>query len=435
MATPTPARDPADSELDGLTKGWPPGAGRLRLRDVGRQGWNVLREDLPLPVALLKQSALEHNSRWMRQFLALSGAKLCPHGKTTMSPQLFRRQLADGAWGITLATMQQVRVAREFGIERILLANELWGAPALNYLADELERDERFDFYCLVDSLAGVDTLAQAWRRRLVRRPLQVLVEVGVAGKRCGCRGVAASLEVARAVQRASPWLQLRGVEGFEGVITGATPAERDEQVRSYLAELGQVARQCAAESLFAPGRVLLTAGGSSFFDLVTTALSSVELPDVEVIVRSGCYLTHDSLVLQQLYEQLLERSADARRLGPGLRPALEVWAYVLSRPEPTRAVLSMGKRDCSFDADLPVPRWHQRPGSTAGVEQVAPDHRIIGLNDQHALVEIPSHSPWRVGDLVGCGISHPCTTFDRWQFLPLVDDDYQVVDAVRTYF
>ncbi|WP_390813830.1 hypothetical protein [Bremerella alba] len=25
------------------------------------------------------------------------------------------------------------------------------------------------------------------------------------------------------------------------------------------------------------------------------------------------------------------------------------MWAYVQSRPEPTRAVLNLGKRDCSF--------------------------------------------------------------------------------------
>jgi D-serine deaminase-like pyridoxal phosphate-dependent protein len=38
------------------------------------------------------------------------------------------------------------------------------------------------------------------------------------------------------------------------------------------------------------------------------------------------------------------------------------------------------------------------------------------------------------VGDWVDCGPSHPCTVFDKWQLLPVVDGD-TVVDLVRTWF
>src|SRR5262245_32799435 len=116
-----------DTELDDSLKGLPPGTRGLRLRDVGRQGWRLLDEDLPLPAAVLLQSALEHNDRWLREFLSGWQASLAPHGKTTMSPQLFAQQLAGGAWGITLATLQQVLVARRFGVPRIVLANQLVG--------------------------------------------------------------------------------------------------------------------------------------------------------------------------------------------------------------------------------------------------------------------------------------------------------------------
>jgi D-serine dehydratase len=111
-------------------KGWPAVAGALPLGDVGRQGWNLLREDLPLPVALLKASGLVHNGRWMRSFLEHFDVRLCPHGKTTMAPQLFARQLGDGAWGITVATVQQLMVCRRFGVPRVLLANQLIGRQA-----------------------------------------------------------------------------------------------------------------------------------------------------------------------------------------------------------------------------------------------------------------------------------------------------------------
>src|SRR5476649_1063747 len=120
--------------LDGRIKGIPGGVSGFPLRAIGEQGWNLLREDLPLPAAVLRRSALAGNSRWMREYLALSGAVIAPHGKTTMSPQLFRQQIADGAWAMTVATTQQLRIARDSGITRIVLANQLVGKQAIAYV-------------------------------------------------------------------------------------------------------------------------------------------------------------------------------------------------------------------------------------------------------------------------------------------------------------
>lgn len=420
--------------VSSMLKGVPTGIDDLPLSDIGLQGWNVLRQDLPFPLAVLRQSALRHNADWMRRFLRLSGALFSPHGKTTMSPQLFEQQLADGAWGITLATASQVMVARRFGIPRILLANELVGAASIRAIVEELERDPDFDFYCLVDSVEGVQILDVALQQSGCRRPLQVLVEIGVAGKRCGCRDLETALQVAQAVSRAEH-LVLRGVEGFEGVINSASPEESDRLVRAFLQQLVSVAERFAVEGLFEEGPILLSAGGTQYFDLVAEVLSRAPLGGrAQVIVRSGCYLTHDSQICERLHQQLRERCPEARDLGAGLLPALEVWGVVLSRPEPTRVVVSLGKRDCSFDADLPLPvKWfrsglHTAPAPLAG-------HRTAMLHDQHAMLEVPGDSPLQVGDLVACGISHPCTTFDRWQFIPIVDDEYQVTGGIRCFF
>ena len=115
--------------------------------------------------------------------------------------------------------------------------------------------------------------------------------------------------------------------------------------------------------------------------------------------------------------------------------PALEVWAYVQSLPEPGRALLSLGKRDVSSD-ELPVPiKWH-RPGSESPkATLISGDYRVSRLNDQHCYADIPPDCPWKVGDMVGFGISHPCLTFDKWRVLHLVDDDYRVMESIRTYF
>lgn len=418
--------------LDDRMKGLP-GGGAPTLGSVGARGWNLLRQDLPLPCPVLKEAALAHNSRWMRRFLASSGAKLAPHGKTTMSPQLFQRQLDDGAWAITLATAHQVMVARRYGVPRILFANQLVGAAETRSILRELARDPAFDFYCLVDSPAGARLLAEAARAEPPGRPVQVLLEVGMTGGRAGARDLAAALAVARAVKEAAPLLALRGVEGFEGIVDAGDEAAAERQVAGFLDFLVAVAGACAAE--FAAGPVILSAGGSMYFDMVAERFGEADLGrETLPVLRSGCYLTHDSGMYRRAFAGVLRRSGRARELGEGLRPALELWAYVLSRPEPTRAVLGFGRRDASYDAGLPVPRFRFRPG--AGRPQaVADDHRVVAINDQHAYLDLPAASPFAVGDMVGLGISHPCLTFDKWQFVPVVDEDYNVVSAIRTFF
>lgn len=421
------------SLIDGTFKGIPPAERPFALGELGARGWNLLRREVAFPAAVLRDDLLAHNSQWMRRFLALSGAQLCPHGKTTMSPQLFARQMADGAWGITLATIQQVCYARRFGVPRILLANQLVDPRGVEFIAGELTRDPRFGFLCLVDSLEGVELLERELARLAPARRLDVLVEVGEPGRRTGCRTVDEALAVARRASQ-SRWLALRGVEGFEGVISDPDPAHAATLVAAFLRRMLDVARGAAGEGLFAPGPVILTAGGSVFFDLAAGALALSGLTEqVVTLIRSGCYLTHDSAILDRLYQDLLRRSPAARALGPGLQPALEVWSYVQSRPEPTRVVLAFGKRDASHDADLPIPTaWH-RAGTTAPARLLG--HRVVSLNDQHSLLDVPVDSPLAVGDLVACGISHPCTTFDRWSLLLLVNERYDVVGGVRTGF
>jgi D-serine dehydratase len=423
-----------DSTVDPTTKGWPPGPG-LPLREVGRQGWNVLRGDLPLPVALIKASALRHNSRWMRTFLERFGVAICPHGKTTMAPQLFARQLADGAWGITVATVQQLRVCRRFGVQRVMLANQLVGRQAIREVLAELRADPAFWFACLVDSVATVEQLAAEARAVGCDRPLQVLLEGGYPGGRTGCRTTEQALSVARAAA-AAPELALIGVEGFEGLIARATPAETAANVERFLGFLAEVARACATENLFAPGRILLSAGGSAFFDQVTRRLREAGLErEVDVVLRSGCYLTHDSKMYRQFFDQMREREPEIKSLGDDLQAALELWAYLQSIPEPGRAIATLGKRDVSFDVDMPVPERWFRPGVHTRPQALGAGFEVVGLNDQHAHLALPDGSPLRVGDMLSFGISHPCTTFDKWQLLFVVDDDYRVIEGIRTFF
>ncbi len=418
--------------VDETFKGMPGGLAPTKLSEIGKKGWNLLAEDLPLPACVLKADAVSRNEALMKTFLARTGAIISPHGKTTMSPQLFDRQSSAGAWAITVGNVHQIQVARHFGAARIVLANQLVGKQGLRYVTDELARDPGFEFFCLVDSVAGVEALAAAAKAKDLRGRLGVFLEGGLKGGRTGVRDIETARAVAKAAKAAEPYVRLRGVEGFEGLLSGADAALR---VTHFLDFLCDIARMLDAEDLCAEGSLILTAGGSAFYDLVAEKFRGLNLKrEKTILTRSGCYITHDSQMYEAHFDAIAARSKMLAEMGRP-EPALEVWAYVQSRPEPTRVLVTMGKRDVSYDPHLPLPKLWYRPGTSPRRPAKLAGHVCVNLNDQHGFLDVPADSPLQVGDMVGFGISHPCLTFDKWQLISMVDADYNVVDAIRTYF
>jgi D-serine dehydratase len=422
-----------DTVIDERCKSWPTQLPPTRIRDLASLRLNLFRGDLPTPVAILRRRALDINSEWMRRFLERTGTVICPHGKTTMAPQLFARQLGDGAWGITVATRHQLAIARRAGIRRLILANEIVTQSDMDYVTTEFDRDPEVELYLYVDSLP----LVRRWSEVRERRPgrsITLLLEVGYRGGRTGARTHAEAIEIAEAIH-AAPGLRLCGVAGFEGLIDDNATSFAVDRVTTFLGQMVEVAQICAERGLFGVERVILTAGGSAYYDLVANAMAGAQLgcPSL-VVLRSGCYLTHDHNLYARYLGEIVRRSAALAAEAVRPTPALEVWASVQSRPEADRAVCSIGKRDVSFDVHLPKPISWCRPGRDLMPQPLA-GHVVDGLNDQHALVRLPEDSPVQVGDLVGFGVSHPCTTFDRWPLLFLIDETGTVVDGIQTYF
>jgi len=429
-----PIRDPfRDAPLDWTFKGLAADWDGLTAAEVGAAQAPLFGGSVMLPAAVLKCSVVDANRAWMRRFLDLTGVCLAPHGKTTLAPELFRLQAEDGAWAITAATPHHVRLYRRFGVSRILLANQLVGATEIDWVLDERARDPEFEFFCLVDSVAGVEQLADRVKARARAEPLKVLLEMGQPGGRCGVRSVGEGLEVAWAAAACAPYVTLVGFETFEGVSQLAPDAAAI--ARGMLEATVALARACVREQLLAEDTLLLTAGGSSLFDLAARILGSADLQArTRIVLRSGCYITHDDGAYRRLFEDLLGRMPQVEAFGPGLRGALQVWARVQSLPEPGQVVCAFGRRDAGTDAGMPtplawVPAGAQRP-------QAAPEGlQITAMFDQHAVLSAEIPHGLQVGDLLGFGVSHPCTTFDKWRTLLVVDDDYVVRDVIRTYF
>lgn len=414
--------------LNRATKGLGASPASCTLQQVAQLGWNILREDVSLPVALLRQSRIEHNLQWMQQFMQRYGVELAPHGKTTMSPQLFHMQLAHGAWGITLATAPQVQAAYQHGIRRFLLANQLVGKANMAIIARLQQADPDFSFCCIVDSAANVDALGQFFAQN--GQTLRILLEYGVEGGRTGVRTPQQENEVLAAIARWPQSLSLIGVEIYEGVL------QQEEDIRAFLRKVVARTREHAARKLFREEKILLSGAGSAWYDVVADEFSGLDLGQpLQVLLRPGCYLTHDVGIYLHAEQRIQSHNPVAREMGRTLQPALQLWAYVQSIPESGRAIIGLGKRDAAFDAGLPQVSLHFRPGSSTVPQPAPADWIVSAMMDQHAFMRIPADADLQVGDMLAFEISHPCLTFDKWRQLLLVDDALNVTGAVETLF
>jgi D-serine dehydratase len=412
--------------IDTLNKGIGCVSHALVPGEAGKLNWNLLREDLSLPAAVLYEDRLQHNLAWMKQFVDDYGVRLAPHGKTTMAPRLFEMQLDSGAWGITLATAPQTQVAYAHGVRRVLMANELVGKENMAIIGRLLE-DPGFEFYCLVDSAAQLDQLGEYFST--LGQRLNVLIELGVPGGRAGVRSDDQLRAAIAALSRWGNTIVLTGVEIYEGIL------DQESSIRAFLEHAVALTRSLIEEKKIQRTPALLSGAGSAWYDIVAEVFAAAGFGDsVEIVLRPGCYLTHDVGAYRVAQTKILERNPIARKMKSGLVPALQIWAYVQSIPEEGRAIIGMGKRDAAFDAGFPTPAQQFRPGDKT--PRPAPSHwTITKMMDQHAYLHIDAGDDLRVGDMIAFDISHPCLTFDKWRILPIVNADYQVVDLVQTFF
>lgn len=386
------------------------------------------------PIVALDDELIENNLTVMAHWCTSRGLELMPHGKTTMAPGLWQRQLDAGSLGITLATMGQVRTARTFGLNSVMLANAVVDDRSLRYLAGELA-DPEFRFVCWADSIATIDVMERVLRSVNVPRPVDVCIELGALGGRTGARTVAEAVEVAGRAA-ASDVVRLAGVAGYEGALAHDRTDASLTAVRAYLER--QVELHHALSELYdRDGDIYVTAGGSAYLDVVADVYGDAITADSRTVwtLRSGAYITHDDGFYRRISPFDKGRDHGAGAPAPGrLRSAMRGIARVVSHPEPGLALLDGGKRDFPFDEGLPIPR---QVAADLGSEWTPlADASILAMNDQHSYLGLTGQDV-AFGSVVTLGLSHPCTTFDKWRLLPVVasQDDDRVVDLVHTFF
>ncbi|BCJ41540.1 amino acid deaminase [Actinoplanes ianthinogenes] len=394
--------------VDWRSKGfWLP-HGSLTAEQIAADRPSIFDGGFTWPLLVVRRAAVEANIAAMAAYCRRHGFDFAPHAKTTMAPGLFDAQLRAGAWGLTVATANQALVLRRLGVARVLIANQVLDPTALRWLAAESAAG--WEVYFQVDSIAGVRAAGAAGHAR-------VLVELGHPGGRTGVRTLDQLTEVARAAV-AEPGVDLAGLTGYEGQIADLSGVD------AYL-DLLVAGFERLAEAGLLPEQPIVSAGGSAWFDRVTDRFAGLSAR-ARLILRSGASVTHDDGFYR-------ERTPFTRVPEDGtLVAALEIWAQVLSAPEPGLALTGMGKRDAPFDEGLPVPLEIRR---TDGTVSSADGLTVTKVNDHHTYVEVADGADVVPGDLVRFGISHPCTAFDKWRDIPVVDEERRVVDVLQTYF
>ncbi|KJY75663.1 amino acid deaminase [Vibrio nigripulchritudo] len=389
--------------------------------------YSLIDEEIMLPAAVIKHSAVRNNLQWMQSFADQHLVKLAPHGKTTMSPALFKKQLEAGAWGITVANIQQAWVAFEAGAKRILLANQLVGKANMARASQLLENPD-IELYCCVDSQDNIEQLSQYFNGR--QQEINLLIEYGMAGGRCGVRHPETMQQLAGLIHEL-PGVELHGVEFYEGAIHHCEDSER--RIRYFIGSAVELALSFKQQGLIKRQCPILTGAGSAWYDVVSECFMHQSY--LTTVIRPGCYLIHDTGIYQDAQQKVIDRSARdnsvACHMGSDLTSSLEMWAYVISTPEPGKAIVGLGKRDVAFDAGLPTPVRRYRKGELLDITGL----KATDIMDQHTYVSTPEDSNLKVGDIVVFSTSHPCLTFDKWRYVCVCDDDYQVTHLVETQF
>jgi D-serine dehydratase len=425
-----------DLLLDDGIRGAPPGTVELANRDVAAERWRPADGRMSLPVLTLDEAAFDGNVAAMMRYVREQGVAIAPHAKTPMAPDLARKLIDAGAWGATVADVRQAGVLLRAGVDRLILANEVGGRGGARRLATLLADWPQAEIYAFVDSLAALEALAAAWREASKVAPLRVLVELGAG--RAGARRIEEA-EALIAATIAAARLTLAGVATYEGAAAGPTPEATAKAIADLLALTGETLRKARA-AVGAAKPLMLTAGGSVHFDRVVAALAPLARRDgaTTLMLRSGAIFFHDHGVYERGLAALDARGGFAlggeqRSAAEVFRPALRLWAEVLSRPEPGLAICGLGMRDVSFDQGLPRALAAYRDGRR--FERATEGAEAVKLNDQHLFLTLPAQNALAVGDVVEFGVSHPCTCLDRYRFLFALDESGHVTRALPTYF
>ncbi len=338
------------------------------------------------PALVLDLDAFERNLQRMVHALEGHPVRLRVHAKSHKCPEIARRQIALGAIGLCCQKVSEAAVFVDAGIDDVLITNQVVGTKKLMHLA-ELARRARMGV--LVDDPSQVLALADVARSQGVS--IDVYVEVDVGGHRCGVTPGAAAARLARLIADHAP-LHFAGLHCYHG------PAQH----KRTLAERAQAIAQASDAARLS--RSLIEADGLQV-ERVTGAGTGTFLLErdsgVFNEIQAGSYI-------------FMDRDYGDNQLGPQdvrFEHALFVRTAVLSRTQPTRAVLDAGLKASSIDSGMPT-LWQR------------PELKYVKAADDHGVLEVPADSSLALGDVLMLVPGHCDPTVNLYDELVCIRGD-----------
>lgn len=414
-----------DAFFDSSIRGVPPGES---FRNSSIKSKNLSPKDgsMVLPVLTLDQSALRANTDHFLEFAKAEGLLLAPHAKTPMMPSFAASLVAGGAWGATVANVQQLSAMLAAGMTHIIYASPPGGRTGASHLATAVSLYPHAEIFVFLDSVETVKALDAALDRHGGTRVFG-LIEVGIG--RTGARDARTAIAIQDAILATNGRITLAGVATYEAAaVTGPDYQETFQRLFGLLEQTFLNVHHAVGDT--AP--LMITAGGSTFFDEVFKSIGPIaRASGASLILRSGAIFFSDDGLYQRAFEAMSARGF-SKRIAQAIKPVLSLWAEVISCPEPGLAIGAFGMRDAPNDQGLPVIRRVFRNGEELAISP-AEIPIVEKLNDQHAFIR--SCDILQVGDILELGISHPCTAFQRWNIVYGLDDRGIVESLLQTHF
>jgi D-serine deaminase-like pyridoxal phosphate-dependent protein len=313
----------------------------------------------------------------MAGIAAEAGILLRPHAKSHKLPPVARLQVAAGAGGLTVAKVSEAEVFVDAGIEDVFIACPLWGARTWERVC-ALAR--RVLVTVSADSAPTLDGLSAAAVAGGVE--LRVRLEVDTGFGRCGLQTSAETLALARHLIQL-PGLVLDGLMSF----AGQSYDQRDQDARDAVAhaDVATLLRHGAELREHGIPVATISVGGTPTVPRAAGIAGVTE-------VRPGTYVFSD-------------RDQVTMAWGDVDDCALTVLTTVVSRPTSTRAVIDGGTKAFSSDVCGSDDLW--------GLVVGHPELRIVRLNEEHGILEVPPDAQLPIGTRLQVVPNHACGTLN----------------------
>ncbi len=185
---------------------------------------DITKDVLPTPCMVVDLDLFEKNVKTMADHCKATGIQVRPHVKIHKSVDVARRQIAQGAIGLTCATMAEAELMSGAGIKHVLWTKQPAGVNNISRAVALSKKDPTFMF--VVDDPQVVDWVEEAAAARNARLKIAVSVFAGMT--RQGIENGKPAIELAQKVA-SSKRMEFEGFMAYSGnaAHTKTWPARR----------------------------------------------------------------------------------------------------------------------------------------------------------------------------------------------------------------